>query len=313
MLTAIIIPLLVACGGDDENEDILVDLPTEERSEAIKELCNMFGINADDYYDFWWVCSKDDKVAISLANKKTSKLFVAIYDRTKKSVVYSNSDIYFTTSINTSYFDKSFNGKIIEVSPRFAKTRNGFIINALVKYNESGDRNNLSDVAMCIQNIYFFDGKTTKTKQFPASSNYFDEIYSWYDDSCIFYCYYYNNSGRYSCYTDKGEEIFADKYISTDDRYALSYNEYINIDDKKTFRRLDVLNPNKNGDRITNTVWSNEIKLIDNYSSDVKVTHTIEDRTSSNWSLSSKFVWEDGTTKVVQWRLNTETGEYKIK
>ena len=119
----------------------------------------------------------------------------------------------------------------------------------------------------------------------------------------------------YSCYTDKGEELFADKYISTKgERYILSYNEYINIYDSKfQFRRLDVLNPDKNGDKVTNTVWSNDIKLIDNYSSDVKVTHTIEDRTTSEWSFSTKFVWENGTTKVVKWQLNIDNGEYKIK
>ena len=308
MLTSIIIPLTISCGGDDKNENIEIEPPIEVPN-AISDLCKMFGINADDYYDYWRPYSKDDKIVISLANKNSNKLFVAVYDTNKKSVVYTNSDIPFTTKITTSYYDESFEGKIVTVYPIFAETKNGFIIDVIIGYNKTGDI--LDFNTLCINNLYFFDGVTSNTKQIPASSTYFDEIIFWHDNSCILDGHL--SGVHYWCYTDKGEEVFTDKYIESGDNYTISYNEYININkyNKIQFKRLDILNPEKNG--IKGHVWSKEIKLVDNYSSDLKVEHTIEDRTSSVWSFSSKFVWEDGTTKVVKWQLNIENGDYIIK
>lgn len=305
-----ITPFVFSCGGDDVVDDFQPEMELAPRPDGFKEFCEVFGLNDDVYNDLWSLSINDDKTVFSLANKNNSKLLVAIYDNKKKSIIYTNEDVSFSNSINTSYYEEILTLKVSRVYPLFAETKNGFIINTQVIYNESGDKNDISSKNMIIQNLYFFDGTITKTKQTPASSEYVGNIIAWYDNSCLLS----KNTGNYSCYTDKGEELFADKYISIGERYILSYNEYINIiDSKYEFRRLDVLNPDKNGVKITNTVWSNDIKLIDNYSSDVKVTHTLEDRTTSEWSFSTKFVWENGTTKVVKWQLNIENGEYKIK
>lgn len=304
----LITPFVISCGGDDEVDEQQF-VPSVERPDGFKDFCNVFGFNEELSNDCWMFGGNDNKTVFSLANSNNNKLQVAIYDKKKKSIIYTNTDISFTNSIYTSYYEEILTLKIAQVHPSLVETKNGFIINTEVVYNETGNKDYISSKTMYIQNLYFFDGITTKTKQMPASSMY-SSLIAWYDDSCLLT----GNEG-YSCYTDKGEELFADKYISTKgERYILSYNEYINIYDSKfQFRRLDVLNPDKNGDKVTNTVWSNDIKLIDNYSSDVKVTHTIEDRTTSEWSFSTKFVWENGTTKVVKWQLNIENGEYKIK
>lgn len=309
MLAILTMPLLVSCGGEDEKEIFSqVDI-IDDRQEAINELCKMFGINAADYYNYWETNTKNGKIAISLANKNSNRLLVAIYDTYKKSVVFSNTDISFSTTISVPSYEEKFEGKLARVYPIFAETKNGFIIDAFVVYTESGETNiSIFEKEMCIQNLLFYDGATTKLKQISASSKAFDEIFTWYDNSCVFKEW----QGNYFCYTDKGEEKFSDKYICPGDNYILSYNEYINIYSNHpiVFSRCDILNPKANG-RNGVSVWSREINLIDNYTSDVKVEHTIEDRASSEWSISSKFVWENGTTKVVRWKLDINSGAYK--
>lgn len=303
MLAILTMPLLVSCGGEDEKEIFSqVDI-IDDRQEAINELCKMFGINAADYYDDWETSIKNGKIAICLANKKTNRLLVAIYDTNKKSVVFTNTDISFSTTLSVpSYFE----GKLARLYPIFAETKNGYIIDAIAAYTESGEKDiTVFEKVMCIQNLFFYDGATTKLKQISASSKAFDEVFSWYDNSCVFKEW----QGNYFCYTDKGEEKFSDKYIQLGEKYILSYNEYITIS-PILFSRYDI-NSNKNGSDGGGKVWSTKINLVDNYNSDVKVEHTFEDRTSSEWSISSKFVWEDGTTKVVRWKLDINSGAYK--
>lgn len=301
----LITPLVISCGGNEETDEHQVELPLPSVNypDGFKEFCNVFGLNEDVFHDLWWFRKNDDKTVFSLANKNNNKLMVAIYDNKNKSIIYTNKDVSFTNSINTSYYEEILTLKVSRVYPLFSKTKNGFIINTQVIYNESGDKYDTSSRSMIIHNFYFFDGIITNTKQTPASSMFFEDIIAWYDNSCLFL----DNRRYSSCYTDKGDELFADKSIPNGDLFALSYNEYININDNKIlFRRLDVLKP------INNAVWSKDIMLIDNYSSDIDVTHTIEDRTSSEWSFSTKFVWKNGTTKIVKWQLNIENGEYKI-
>ena len=101
MLFVLMMFLVVSCGSDDSGNKTPQDSQvTNERTGAVSQLCNMFGINADDYYDYWMPYTKDDKVVISLANKKTNRLLVAIYDTNKKSVIYTNTDIPFLTTLN---------------------------------------------------------------------------------------------------------------------------------------------------------------------------------------------------------------------
>jgi hypothetical protein len=42
------------------------------------------------------------------------------------------------------------------------------------------------------------------------------------------------------------------------------------------------------------------------------VAVSIEDSSTSLWTLSAKFVWEDGTAKTVRFTLNIETGGYVV-
>lgn len=312
LIAVLTMPLVVSCGGSDEGKNTPSDaVYIDERQGAINDLCSMFGINADDYYDFWMPVTKDDKVVISLANKHSNMIFLAIYDTSKKSVIYTNTDISFSTTLNTNSYEDKLNLKLVNIYPRLCETKNGFIIDVLVWYNESGEIENTSafEKVMCIQNLYFYDGSTTKTTQMAASSKSFDEIIYWYDNSCVLK----ERLGNYSCYTDKGELIFSDKWIMNGENYALSYSQYINNDssDRITFSKYDVINPEFDGTG-GRAIWSVKLQLIDNYTDDVNVSYVIKDRSSSEWTISAKFVWENGTSKVVNFTFNVDTGDYKV-
>lgn len=312
LLTALTLPLMVACGGDDDGSNTPQDsMVTEGRSGDVKKLCDMFGINADDYYDYWMPLEIDGKIVISLANKQNNKILVAVYDTNKKSVIYTNTDMSFSTTLNMPSYEDTFEGKLANIYPRFCETKNGFIIDALVWYNENGevDAGSAFDKVYCIQNLYFYDGSTTKTKQMEASSNSFNEIIYWYDNSCVLK----ERLGNYYCYTDKGELKFSDKWIMSGENFPLSYSQYINIDlsSRLIFNKYDILNPEYDG-MGGKSIWSTTLQLVDNYTSDVIVTYTIKDKSTSDWSITAKFVWENGTTKIVNFSLNVETGTYKV-
>ena len=315
MLFVLMMFLVVSCGSDDSGNKTPQDSQvTNERTGAVSQLCNMFGINADDYYDYWMPYTKDDKVVISLANKKTNRLLVAIYDTNKKSVIYTNTDIPFLTTLNNAYYENQFEGKLANVYPRFCETKKGFIINVLLWYNEKGEvdiSSSIFDKAMCIQNLYFYNGSTTKTTQMEPSSKSFDGIIYWYNNSCVLNVAHTIN---YYCYTDEGELKFSDKWILGDgDNYAVSYSQYIHIDFTSPISiiKYDVLNPEVDGTGGLG-IWSIKPQLIDNYTDDVKVSFDIIDRSTTIWTISAKFVWENGSTKAVNFTLNVDTGEYKV-
>ena len=314
MLMVMALPLIVSCGGgggDDSGDTTPNSQVINERSDAVIKLCNMFGINADDYYDYWMPQEKDGKIVISLANKQNNKILVAVYDTNKKSVIYTNTDISFSTTLKIPSYEGTFEGKLANIYPRFSETKNGFIIDALVWYNEKGevDAGSAFDKVYCIQNLYFYDGSTTKTKQMEASSNSFNELIYWYENSCVLK----ERLGNYDCYTDKGEHKFSDKWIMSGFNYPTSYSQYLNVDssDRLTFNKYDAIDPEYDG-KGGKPIWSTTLKLVDNFTNDVIVSYNIKDKSTSEWSITAKLVWENGTTKNVDFTLNIDTGAYKV-
>lgn len=299
IMVAISLPVLIACGGDDNDEIHIEDIRIESSS---SNLFQMFGINQGDYYAFgeYGFANYEDKIVSSLARKKDNKIYVAVYDKTKKSVIYTNTDVEYTKTIKTTYYEDTNEWDITHIGPIYGETKDGFIIGVCAWYEDR----------ICVQNLLFYDGNDTRIMKMPLSSadhTYqleppFEYIDKWYDNSCILSKY--GSRDCYTCYTDKGELIFSDKVIDKGDIYfPLSHDEYMCID-KLTVKWYNVQN--------NTCVRNRNLKLIDNYTNEVKISYTIEDSNSSFMAISAKFVWKDGTIKIVRFTLNVKTGEYVI-
>ena len=314
LLLTLGLTMITACGGGGDDIPPQVNSgPTSSHDGAVLELCNTFGINPDDYYNYWVPETVGDKVIVSLARKKDNHVFVAIYDMSKKAVVYRNSDIVFTQTISVSSYDTKFNGKLANIYPRYGETKDGFVLIVLAFYTENGEVSLSSfDKALCMQTLLFNDGSTTRIKSFEATERPYVSSVKWFDNSCLLRKQYEDNA----CYSVKGDLLWENKPINhtyqgilcsmlSSDEYILFTNEY----DKISVGRYDVRKALRS-DPVS--VWFKDLNLIDNFKSDIKVELTIEDSKSSVWTLSAKLIWENGTTKTVRFTLNIETGEYAI-
>lgn len=309
------LPLMAACGGGDDESPAPIDSQiTDFYVSAIKELCNMFGINPNDYYDYWMPQTVGDKVIISLARKSDNRVYVAIYDKSKKAVIYRNADISFANTISVPSYDKTFEGKLANIYPCYGETDQGFILNVLVWYTKNGEIDVTTREAMCMQTLLYNDGTTTRSNSFSATADPYVEVGKWFDNSCLLMKQYEGNA----CYSVKGELLWENKPIYDLFRgysyyKVISNDEYIHFDYSGTIHSVCRYNVHKMQDPYDGRVWGKQLKLIDNYTDDLKIEYNIEDSSTTLWQLSTKFIWEDGTVKITRYTLDIETGEYTIK
>ena len=304
MIAAIMLPVVTSCGGDEEEEVTLeqhVDYVLEEN--MFDEIFRMFGIDRNDYYDNIQPCGYEDKIVIALIRKSDNKVYVAVYDTLKQATIYTNTDIRLEDSISVPYYENTFEGELTGTFPRYCETENGFIIDVTATYTAKPG-STYSYIFM--ENLLFFDGSNTVTKQLATTSKPYYEMEKWYGNSCLL-----RNYAGYTCYTDKGEVIFSDKVLNWNgERIVVSYEEFILFE--KAEDRLRIRKHNVQVDPLYSSVWDKEIVYGEPIPSDVRTTISIEDKTTTIWTVSVKFVWENGTTKYLRFSLNIETGEYHI-
>ena len=305
-LLALASPVSISCGGGDdktasEPQEKYVE---DEREAGINKLCQMFGINKNDYLDLWMPLDINDKTILALARKSDNRVFVSVFDKKKNSVVYRNTDVSYTNTLSVSNYDTPFEGKIANIYPIYNESEKGYIVSALVWYTTDGEISIVSNTpAKCVQTLYFSVGNKTKTLE-PTSSA-FTSIEPWYNDSFILY----DRASGYTCYTASGAVKFSDKMFTRDDFYfPISYDEFLSIRDF-TFSRINVQNISTTSG---NTVWQKTLKLVDD-TSKVRCQYTVEDMSSSIWKMTAYFIYENGTTKTVKFTLNINTGEYTIE
>ena len=306
-LLALALPMTISCGGGDDKAapEPQNNYVEDEREAGINKLCQMFGINKNDYLNLWMPLDTNDKIVLALARKTDNKVFVSIYDKKKNSVIYRNTDVSYDNTITVANYDTPFEGKIANIYPIYGESEKGYIASALVWYTPDGEISIASNTpAKCVQSLYF--SNNTQAKTLDATSSPFTTIEPWYNDSFTLYVRYTG----YSCYTTSGELKFANKNFTLDDFYfPISYDEFISISDF-TISRTDI---KKIG--ITpggGTVWQKTLKLVDD-TSNVRSQYSVEDNSTDIWKMSAKFIYENGTTKTVRFILNIKTGEYSIE
>lgn len=308
----LVMSFMTACGDDGNDETPKNAVEAEEsysQDDHKKELCHLFGINPADYHDNWIPYITDDRIVIALARKTDNRIYVSVYDKNKKSVVYKNTDISYTENIKGYSYEKTFEGRLANIYPRYDETKEGFILNILVWYTESGEITIDTMYGQCIETLLFFDGSTTRSKTFAATSNPYLMVSKWFDNSCVLEKQFDGNI----CYTVKGYLVFENMIIHKGLlRYVLSNDIYLVFDDRKTqVTKYNVQDNPMSGSR-DKYIWSRELNLIDNYDTSIKLEYTIEDSSTSIWAISAKFVWEDGTVKIVRFTLDIETGNYAL-
>lgn len=305
-LLVLVFPMTISCGGGDDKTTIEPqnNYVEDEREAGINKLCQMFGINKNDYLDIWMPLDTNDKTVLALARKTDNKVFVSIFDKKRNTVVYRNTDVSYTNTLSVSNYDTPFEGKIANIYPVYGESEKGYIVSALVWYTPDGEISLESNIpAKCVQSLYF--SNNTKATILDATSSPFTTIEPWYNDSYILYVRYTG----YSCYTTSGELKFTNKNFTLDDfNFPISYYEYISIRNF-TITRSNIQNTSSTS---SGTVWQKTLKLLDD-TSNVRSHYIVEDNTTDIWKMSAKFIYENGTTKTVKFTLNIKTGEYSIE
>ena len=280
-----------------------------------------------DYYS-------DEKYYLLVAGKETNnKLFVGIYDKENKKVVYTY-EVDVPLEVDYNYYEEKNNGIINKINSEFLQVDKGFFIVINISY---ADKKSQGDI--CINKMLCFDGEITKIVdlEFPKSIYVFFHDYGWGKKIKNIYSKWYYNSvlihdyedDALCCYTNKGEKIFANKLCVPFDGarwgqenphrdliYYINYEEFIYLTingiTKYKFIDYDELYYKTRG-----IVWFKKFDLSTligrEIEDDTKISQTVEDSSTDIWIIKYKYVWVDGMIKEFRVKININNGEYEVE
>ncbi len=294
-----------SCGGDEASNTPAENVNYEdEASKKMNELCGKFGIKASDYYTKKSSpLTVGDELIVTFLRKSDNIVFIGIYNEVEKTIVYTNTDIQLQETLNTPYYENTFEGKIASISPKYMKTENGFIMNVMSYYTSDG--NSETYMSMCVQNLVSYDGQKTVTKQYAPTTTPMYKIEKWYKNSCLL------GVTKYTCVTDKGEIKFNDKTIygiMSGQNFPVDYYRYMNF--YKNEVKLHDATLDETDVRYNATLWREELYFIRGYEN-AKIEYSVEDDSRMNWVMNAKMVWENGKTIKYTFEINPQTGYNK--
>ena len=304
MLMALALPMMVACGGDDNEDEPkqMYEAITEEEGN-IRMACRLFGLNRDDY-DTFNGRGFDGINIIAFHNKKNNSLFVGVYEENTNKILFTNSNIKVNLTERIQYYENVYECSMSYYGFDFVKKEGGFFLAVNVWY-ANGDNN----VRCCMPFVYIFNGQAAHVIGVNNAVTTPAQLYDWYNDACIVAL-----NGEFECYTINGEGKFLSKdnnitqYTNKEKNYFLSYEDCISVN-YDTYMHKMSLSRVKFASSDINT---REISLFTDMPQDTRVSFSFE-RADNIVTINVKAVSMNGNTESAVVQYNIETDEYVVK
>lgn len=286
--------LCFSCGEDDENlpEDIVIE---DSYTSIHRQICEKFGLNAEDYDEQLFNFSSTDKIAILSAVKKADeRLLVMAFDSTKNQYIINDCTKAYPKSKVMAYYDEQLEYTMRYLIPQIKRVGDGFV--ALVGLRYTSERGYSDKVVG-----YFNDGNnffSEEVKHADANS----EVIEWYNNSCLLI------SNNTICLTNTGETKWEIKErLQSNTIYPINYDSFLDLRDYSDYikcYRFDVVKG------VKEMSWDENIEMPFSFSTTPRLSFEIVNKNYYLWEIKVKAIEMNGTKHEGVLTLNIDTGEY---
>ena len=303
MLVVMIMPLMVACGGSDDDRAPMEQITVEESN--MRETLKLFGLNRDDY-DSFSMRDIDGVIVVAAHHKTNNKIFVGVYEGSTKKILFTNSDITESKTTGIQYYENTYECTMSGFGFDLVKKDKGLFLMVDVWYSSEGE----SMARACKPILYISNGSNVYVQGVNDAIREPGRLIDWYDDSCIS-----DINGEQTCYRINGKAVYAlhDSQIlsryNSDTCYLLSYNDYLYVDYSTDNHKLTI---SRRSVHSTEDVWRKSISMFEDMPFDMHFTRTFS-RNGDDVTIQCKAVRSDGKTETKNVVVNLTTGDYEVK